>query len=177
VALPEGWQEAVADLVEKGVLASIVLAPLGRPAPDLLRQTGIEGLRGGAGGLLRPWRAYDARLAYLRHCIRSQAPLYEPLVQALGADRPDFVLVDRYAYAGLDACQKLGLPYAVSNPTLLLDMDGPPAYVPPPFCGLAEATGGMWPRLWHLIYRAVGRGRTLQALQELNAARRERGLW
>ena len=73
--------------------------------------------------------------------------MYNALVAAFEADRPDFVVVDRHAYGAMDACDHLGIPFAINNPTLLLGLDGPPAYVSPPAVSTALwcAAVACWP--------------------------------
>jgi ceramide galactosyltransferase len=66
--------------------------------------------------------------------------MYPALRQALRAAPPDFVVLDRYALAGFDVCHDLVLEYAVNNANLLLDIDEPPAYIPPPYSGYILAT-------------------------------------
>jgi len=102
--------------------------------------------------------------------------MYPSLYQALEGDRPDYVVIDRYAFAGFDVCHKLDLPYAVNNPTLLLDLDQPPSSIPPPFAGLLITNETVWERSMHLLYRMAMRTRILQAFTEINVFRKENGI-
>ena len=46
-------------------------------------------------------------------------------------------VVDRFTFAGYDLAHKLNVTYAVHSPTLLLDLDDPPAHVAAPFSGMS----------------------------------------
>lgn len=76
---------------------------------------------------------YESYAATLRYYASFQRPMFSALVETLEDDRPHVVVVDRYTFAGIDACHALQLPYVVNDPHLLLDMDAPPAYIPAPF--------------------------------------------
>lgn len=76
---------------------------------------------------------YESYAATLRYYASFQRPMFGPLMENLEDDRPNLVVIDRYTFAGLDACHAMQLPYVVNDPHLLLDMDSPPAYIPAPF--------------------------------------------
>lgn len=102
--------------------------------------------------------------------------MYAGLRQALSSDRPDLVVTDRYALAGVDVCHELSLPYAINNPTLLLDLDDPSAYMTPPYSGLVLGRESVWQRCLHFLYRAAFRVTLLQAFHHVNGFRKSVGL-
>lgn len=76
---------------------------------------------------------YESYAASMRYYQSYQRPMFDALVEDLEDDRPDLVIIDRYTFAGFDACHALHIPYVVNSPMLLLDLDSPPAYIPAPF--------------------------------------------
>jgi UDP:flavonoid glycosyltransferase YjiC (YdhE family) len=176
-----GWRVAVAT-VSEGVryleerggdgVETLDLGPTGvdrRASEEVIARVSAEpsfarGMAIIAGGLSDLWPA-----------------VYDGLVAALPRDRPDLVVVDYAAAAGVDAAEALGLPFVVNNADLLGVLPEellPPAHgVPPTFSGRAAAsigradrlTGPLRRRLSALVAeRFVGR--------PLNALRRGRGL-
>ena len=93
-----------------------------------------------------------------------QRPMYDALVDAFRDDPPQllvcvaplrqpcgvvrvltpamvlycgcFQVIDRFTFAGFDLAHSLNLSYVVHSPTLLLDLDNPPAHIAAPFSGV-----------------------------------------
>ncbi|RLN72916.1 hypothetical protein BBJ28_00016467 [Nothophytophthora sp. Chile5] len=87
---------------------------------------------------------YESYAATLRYYASFQRPMFGALLEDLEDDRPDLVVVDRYTFAGFDACHRLQLPYVVNDPHLLLDIDSPPAYIPAPFSNFTMHVRLLW---------------------------------
>lgn len=83
---------------------------------------------------------------------------------------PDFAVIDRYAFGGIHAARELGVPFAINNPTLLLDIDGPPSYVPAPLSGLVLSRQTVWIRLLSFHQRLLYRITMTQLLHQLEQA-------
>ncbi|CAI5738053.1 unnamed protein product [Hyaloperonospora brassicae] len=119
---------------------------------------------------------YENHVNTLRYYASFQRPMFRPLHEHLDRDRPDLVVVDRYTFAGFDACHQLELPYAVNDPHLLLDIDSPPAYIPAPFSGYTMHTLSVLERCLNSYYRLRFRLGLVNAYKGINAVRREHGL-
>uniref|UniRef100_K3WJ63 UDP-glycosyltransferases domain-containing protein n=1 Tax=Globisporangium ultimum (strain ATCC 200006 / CBS 805.95 / DAOM BR144) TaxID=431595 RepID=K3WJ63_GLOUD len=119
---------------------------------------------------------YESYAATLRYYASFQRPMFGALLENLEDDRPNLVVVDRYTFAGLDACHALQIPYAVNDPHMLLDMDTPPAYIPAPFSNVSMHTTSVWERCVNSYYRLRFRLVMVQAYKEINQVRREHGL-
>lgn len=119
-ALPENCRQWVSDLegLEFISLGNIV----GKGRATALDPTELQTLG-----------VYESYASTLRYYASFQRPMFGPLLEDLEDDRPDLVVVDRYTFAGFDACHRLQLPYVVNDPHLLFDIDSPPAYIPAPF--------------------------------------------
>lgn len=90
--------------------------------------------------------------------------------------RPDFVVVDRFTFGGLDACESLQLPYAVNNPMLLLDLDNPPSYIPAPLSHFSIQPNSILERCLSGFHRLKFRIMMLVALRQVNTVRETYGL-
>jgi ceramide galactosyltransferase len=140
---------------------------------------------------------YDNYAATLLYYASLQRPMLSALLDDFEEDRPALVIVDRYAFAGFAACQKLGIPYVVHSPSLLMDMDTPPAYIPAPFSSFSMHVRGasiskfcVWgfPHIWRVqtpsvlarcqnsFHRLRFRLAMVQVFREVNRVRVEGGL-
>ncbi|KAF0695503.1 Aste57867_13696 [Aphanomyces stellatus] len=115
---------------------------------------------------------YTSYWGALQHYASFQTPMFHPLVEDYTEDPPSIVVVDRYTFAGMDACDAVGIPYVVNNPFLLLDIDDPPSYVPAPFSQhpIMDAMS-VWQRCANGIYRLRFRLVNLALSLSLNHAR------
>lgn len=119
---------------------------------------------------------YESYAATLRYYASFQKPMFAALLEDLEDDRPDLVVVDRYTFAGFDACHKLELPYVVNDPHLLFDIDSPPAYIPAPFSNFTMHTTSVLERCLNSYYRLRFRLGLVHVYKEINAVRHEHGL-
>jgi hypothetical protein len=118
-ALPENCRQWVSDLDGLEFISLGSIAGQDRN-PEELQTLGV----------------YESYAATLRYYASFQRPMFGPLLEDLEDDRPDLVVLDRYTFAGFDACHRLQLPYVVNDPHVLFDIDSPPAYIPAPFSNL-----------------------------------------
>eukprot|EP00644_Phytophthora_capsici_P000472 jgi/Phyca11/100251/e_gw1.4.481.1 len=156
-ALPENCRQWVSDL--EG-LEFISLGNIVGKEPKELEKIGV----------------YESYANTLRYYASFQRPMFAPLLEDLEDDRPDLVVVDRYTFAGFDACHRLQLPYVVNDPHLLFDIDSPPAYIPAPFSNFTMHTTSVLERCLNSYYRLRFRLGLVQVYKEINAVRKEHGL-
>ncbi|ETK97198.1 hypothetical protein L915_00224 [Phytophthora nicotianae] len=119
---------------------------------------------------------YESYANTLRYYASFQRPMFGALLEDLEDDRPDLVVVDRYTFAGFDACHRLQLPYVVNDPHLLFDIDSPPAYIPAPFSNFTMHTTSVLERCLNSYYRLRFRLGLVHVYKEINAVRQEYGL-
>ncbi|ETN23656.1 hypothetical protein PPTG_00208 [Phytophthora nicotianae INRA-310] len=119
---------------------------------------------------------YESYANTLRYYASFQRPMFGALLEDLEDDRPDLVVVDRYTFAGFDACHRLQLPYVVNDPHLLFDIDSPPAYIPAPFSNFTMHTTSVLERCLNSYYRLRFRLGLVHVYNEINAVRQEYGL-
>ncbi|KAL4101518.1 hypothetical protein PRIC1_005270 [Phytophthora ramorum] len=119
---------------------------------------------------------YESYANTLRYYASFQRPMFGPLLEDLEDDRPDLVVVDRYTFAGFDACHRLQLPYVVNDPHLLFDIDSPPAYIPAPFSNFTMHTTSVLERCLNSYYRLRFRLGLVHMYKEINAVRLEHEL-
>jgi UDP:flavonoid glycosyltransferase YjiC (YdhE family) len=105
-----------------------------------------------------------------------QKAMYKKLLQQYTADPPDMLVIDRYSFAGYDVAHALNLSYVINNPTLLLDIDEPPAYIPAPYSGFALETQTIWERCLNPYYRLRFRLMMIEAFHTINTNRADNGL-
>ncbi|KAG6584522.1 Cullin family protein [Phytophthora cinnamomi] len=162
-ALPENCRQWVSDLdgLEFISLGSIV----GKGRATALDPTQLQTLG-----------VYESYASTLRYYASFQRPMFAPLLEDLEDDRPDLVVVDRYTFAGFDACHRLQLPYVVNDPHLLFDVDSPPAYIPAPFSNFTMHTTSVLERCLNSYYRLRFRLGLVHVYKEINAVREEHGL-
>ncbi|TMW55586.1 hypothetical protein Poli38472_010468 [Pythium oligandrum] len=119
---------------------------------------------------------YESYATTLRYYASFQRPMFNALVEDLEEDRPDLLVVDRYTFAGFDAAQRLDIPFVVNNPSLLTDIDSPPAYVGAPFSNISMHTPSAWERCLNSFYRLRFRLAMVQVFKEVNQNRRDQQL-
>ncbi|KAE9048630.1 hypothetical protein PR003_g2505 [Phytophthora rubi] len=162
-ALPENCRQWVSDLegLEFISLGHIV----GKGRATALDPTELQTLG-----------VYQSYASTLRFYASFQRPMFGPLLEDLEDDRPDLVVVNRYTFAGFDACHRLQVPYVVNDPHLLLDMDSPPAYIPAPFSNFTMHTTSVLERCLNSYYRLRFRLGLVHVYKEINTVREEHGL-
>jgi UDP:flavonoid glycosyltransferase YjiC (YdhE family) len=144
-----GWRTGVATTSEG--MRHLERRPAGVGALDL----GSTGLPAGSGeelaARLSAERFGVGLLLIARALNRAWPAIYDGLVEEVGRERPDLIVVDYAAYAGVDAAEALGVPFVVNNADLLTVLPTrllpPTASVPPPFSGRSIATFGRRDRL------------------------------
>ncbi|GMF15523.1 unnamed protein product [Phytophthora lilii] len=162
-ALPENCRQWVGELDGLEFISLGSIAGKGRataPDPAELHALGV----------------YESYASTLRYYASFQRPMFGALLEDLEDDRPDLVVVDRYTFAGFDACHRLQLPYVVNDPHLLFDIDSPPAYIPAPFSNLTMHTTSVLERCLNSYYRLRFRLGLVHVYKEINAVREEHGL-
>ena len=105
-----------------------------------------------------------------------QRAMYKELLAKYSADRPDLLVIDRFSFAGYDVAHALNLSYVVNNPTLLLDLDEPPGYIPAPYSGFALESQTIWERCLNPYYRLRFRLMMIGAFRTINSIRAENDL-
>ncbi|KAL3662376.1 hypothetical protein V7S43_012703 [Phytophthora oleae] len=162
-ALPENCRQWVSDLEGLEFISLGNIVGKGRATaldPSELQSLGV----------------YESYANTLRYYASFQRPMFGPLLEDLEDDRPDLVVVDRYTFAGFDACHRLQLPYVVNDPHLLFDIDSPPAYIPAPFSNFTMHTTSVLERCLNSYYRLRFRLGLVHVYKEINAVRKEHGL-
>ncbi|KAG2780602.1 hypothetical protein JG687_00009323 [Phytophthora cactorum] len=162
-ALPENCRQWVSDLEGLEFISLGNIVGKGRATaldPSELHNLGV----------------YESYANTLRYYASFQRPMLGALREDLEDDRPDLVVVDRYTFAGFDACHRLQLPYVVNDPHLLFDIDSPPAYIPAPFSNFTMHTTSVLERCLNSYYRLRFRLGLVHAYKEINAVRQEHGL-
>ncbi|KAG3080630.1 hypothetical protein PI124_g19352 [Phytophthora idaei] len=162
-ALPESCRQWVSDLEGLEFISLGNIVGKGRATtldPSELHNLGV----------------YESYANTLRYYASFQRPMLGALREDLEDDRPDLVVVDRYTFAGFDACHRLQLPYVVNDPHLLFDIDSPPAYIPAPFSNFTMHTTSVLERCLNSYYRLRFRLGLVHAYKEINAVRQEHGL-
>ncbi|KAJ0410163.1 hypothetical protein ATCC90586_008441 [Pythium insidiosum] len=119
---------------------------------------------------------YGSYAATLRYYASFQRPMFSALMDDFEDDRPDLVVIDRYTFAGFDACHALQLPYVVNSPSMLLDIDSPPAHISAPFSNHTMHTPSVLERCLNGFYRLRFRLSMVQVFKDVNSVRREHGL-
>ncbi|KAJ0405626.1 hypothetical protein P43SY_007727 [Pythium insidiosum] len=114
---------------------------------------------------------YGSYAATLRYYASFQRPMFSALMDDFEDDRPDLVVIDRYTFAGFDACHALQLP-----PSMLLDIDSPPAHISAPFSNHTMHTPSVLERCLNGFYRLRFRLSMVQVFKDVNIVRREHGL-
>ena len=103
-----------------------------------------------------------------------EAALFPPVMPIAA---PKLAIVDRFSFAGMDACLHLDLPYVVNNPHLLLDLDSPSWALPSPWSYLPpQPPLTLMARTANLLHRVNYRASMFRALSSINANRARQGL-
>jgi UDP:flavonoid glycosyltransferase YjiC (YdhE family) len=177
-----GWRVAIATTEERrsAVEPQIPFVSLGTIPPDLVRKLESEVMYASeAPNLLQ------AMLRSTRLLVDALWPtLFDGLVAAIRADRPDLMVVDQATVAGYDAAEAEGIPFVVNNPDLLCLLPHtlmPPAYdIPLPFSGVSLHAMTPLRRFAHRILAPIlwaGAGMLHKDLnRRFNACRHSRGL-
>lgn len=162
-ALPENCRQWVSDLEGLEFISLGNIVGKGRATaldPSELHSLGV----------------YESYANTLRYYASFQRPMFGALLEDFEDERPDLVVVDRFTFAGFDACHRLQLPYVVNDPHLLFDIDSPPAYIPAPFSSFTMHTTSVLERCLNSYYRLRFRLQLVHVYKEINAVRQEHGL-
>ncbi|EEY70366.1 uncharacterized protein PITG_05764 [Phytophthora infestans T30-4] len=162
-ALPENCRQWVSDLEGLEFISLGNIVGKGRATaldPSELHSLGV----------------YESYANTLRYYASFQRPMFGALLEDFEDERPDLVVVDRFTFAGFDACHRLQLPYVVNDPHLLFDIDSPPAYIPAPFSSFTMHKTSVLERCLNSYYRLRFRLQLVHVYKEINAVRQEHGL-
>ncbi|CAK5148987.1 unnamed protein product [Aphanomyces euteiches] len=138
-ALPEICRSWVSDVPGLEFI-SLGTMPISAPSYTLKSAVGNVGI-------------YTSYWHTLQQYAAFQKPMFHPLLEDFLEDPPTLAVVDRYTFAGMDACNAVGIPFVVNNPFLLLDVDDPPSYVPAPLSQHPMETQTVYERCANGLYR------------------------
>ncbi|GLD96607.1 hypothetical protein PINS_up005290 [Pythium insidiosum] len=162
-ALPENCRQWVSDLDQLEFISLGNIAGKGRGTYQEFSELETIGV-------------YESYAATLRYYASFQRPMFSALMDDFEDDRPDLVVIDRYTFAGFDACHALQLPYVVNSPSMLMDIDSPPAHIPAPFSNYTMHTASVLERCLNGLHRLRFRLSMVQVFKDINTVRREHGL-
>lgn len=175
-----GWRVAIATHTEarrhvEGRVPGVAHLDLGPLPPEV---PSIEAFEAAASEAPDALRSMDAIFAW--H-IKIWPSMYDGLTPAIQRDRPDVMVVDLSAPAGIDAAATAGVPYLANNPdllTLLAPTVLPPEDgVPLPLLNRSARDLGFRDRVLNRLHRTVvPHLLSLTIWRRLNAARATRGL-
>jgi UDP:flavonoid glycosyltransferase YjiC (YdhE family) len=175
------------EMVSRGYRSSLALPEIGREWIEEVQ--GLEFISTGPPpeisdelltGKSKTWSGADiyngvhhAMLIFAEY----QRAMYKQLLEQYTLDPPDMLVIDRFSFAGYDVAHALNLTYVVNNPTLLLDIDEPPSYIPAPYSGFALSnTQTIWERCLNPYYRLRFRLMMIESFRTINGNRAENGL-
>jgi MGT family glycosyltransferase len=180
-----GWRVALATTEErrghvKATAPEIPFVSLGTVSAELQKRIDEETLHASAAANM-----LTATLRSTKVLVDGFWPLlFDRLVEAIRADRPDFMVIDNATLAALDAAELESVPFAVNNPDLLsflpytlmpFEPDIPLAFSGGSIHALTPMRRKLQRRLWPLI--RIAADLVLRDFNKRqNACRRSRGM-
>ena len=116
---------------------------------------------------------YANVLEQMIYYTKFQRNMFGALKSAFQNNRPDILIVDRFAFAGFDVAEDLGIPLVINNPQLLLDIDNPPMHIPAPYFGMQPDSESVYERCLNPLQRWKFRVVMIETFRRVNANRRE----
>lgn len=80
------------------------------------------------------YQSYKDELQYYASVHRLMLPI---LLEVVKEKKPDLIVADRYAFAGVDVGIAMSIPYVVNSASILMDIDNPPNIIPAPFSNIS----------------------------------------
>lgn len=175
-----GWRVALASTADMRTHVS-------RESPDVpFVDLGALGAVGAALRQQQERASLDANfalgsLAMVRGLTDTWPVIFDGLIGAIGADRPDVVVADFFTAAGVCAAETASVPVVINNADLLGAVSArvlPPAdHLPLLFSGRSRSSVGSLDRLAAPVLRKVGNVMASATVgRDLNRQRRRRGL-
>lgn len=80
------------------------------------------------------YQSYKDELQYYASVHRLMLPT---LLEVVKEKKPDLIVADRYAFAGVDVGIAMSIPCVVNSASILMDIDNPPNIIPAPFSNIS----------------------------------------